>query len=261
MGDPLSRNTNGRAGDAPRRPKIAQCKPSNSVSRTWRHRRRPNVALQIHGRAWTGCAQGRDRLGTNLWDAWRAGRVRRAPNGVYLPLDERTNRGRLSPDRLLLRCGARLARAGSSKRNVRRERPVQASLAAHSVCVSEVWRHSHCETCRSRTFHALGALLIRSDAEWVRWLNPSFDGSLSNWPTSSPPSRRVATCSRHSVTNAWTRGRWPERLALTPISICPRPPGATTYGRSISRYRGTDITVHKKQMATALELVGSARVV
>jgi hypothetical protein len=27
-------------------------------------------------------------LGTNLWDAWRAGRIRRAPNGVYLPLDE-----------------------------------------------------------------------------------------------------------------------------------------------------------------------------
>jgi hypothetical protein len=26
-------------------------------------------------------------LGTNLWDAWRAGRIRRAPNGVYLPLD------------------------------------------------------------------------------------------------------------------------------------------------------------------------------
>jgi hypothetical protein len=30
-------------------------------------------------------------LGTNLWDAWRAGRIRRAPNGVYLPLD-RTGR-------------------------------------------------------------------------------------------------------------------------------------------------------------------------
>lgn len=26
-------------------------------------------------------------LGTNLWDAWRAGRIRRATNGVYLPLD------------------------------------------------------------------------------------------------------------------------------------------------------------------------------
>lgn len=26
-------------------------------------------------------------LGTNLWDAWRAGRIQRAPNGVYLPLD------------------------------------------------------------------------------------------------------------------------------------------------------------------------------
>jgi len=26
-------------------------------------------------------------LGTNLWDAWQAGRIRRAPNGVYLPLD------------------------------------------------------------------------------------------------------------------------------------------------------------------------------
>ena len=30
-------------------------------------------------------------LGTNLWDAWQAGRIRRAPNGVYLPLD-RTGR-------------------------------------------------------------------------------------------------------------------------------------------------------------------------
>lgn len=27
-------------------------------------------------------------LGTNLWDAWQAGRIRRAPNGVYLPLDK-----------------------------------------------------------------------------------------------------------------------------------------------------------------------------
>jgi hypothetical protein len=27
-------------------------------------------------------------LGTNLWDAWRAGRIRRAPNGVYLPMDD-----------------------------------------------------------------------------------------------------------------------------------------------------------------------------
>ena len=27
-------------------------------------------------------------LGTNLWDAWRAGRIRRATNGVYLPLDD-----------------------------------------------------------------------------------------------------------------------------------------------------------------------------
>ena len=26
-------------------------------------------------------------LGTNLWDAWQTGRIRRAPNGVYLPLD------------------------------------------------------------------------------------------------------------------------------------------------------------------------------
>ena len=26
-------------------------------------------------------------LGTNLWDAWRAGRIMRAPNGVYTPLD------------------------------------------------------------------------------------------------------------------------------------------------------------------------------
>jgi hypothetical protein len=26
-------------------------------------------------------------LGTNLWDAWNAGRVMRAPNGVYTPLD------------------------------------------------------------------------------------------------------------------------------------------------------------------------------
>jgi hypothetical protein len=26
-------------------------------------------------------------LGTNLWDAWRAGRVMKAPNGVYTPLD------------------------------------------------------------------------------------------------------------------------------------------------------------------------------
>ena len=26
-------------------------------------------------------------LGTDLWDAWRAGRIRRATNGVYLPLD------------------------------------------------------------------------------------------------------------------------------------------------------------------------------
>jgi hypothetical protein len=26
-------------------------------------------------------------IGTNLWDAWRAGRIRRATNGVYLPLD------------------------------------------------------------------------------------------------------------------------------------------------------------------------------
>jgi hypothetical protein len=26
-------------------------------------------------------------LGTNLWDAWRAGKIRRATNGVYLPLD------------------------------------------------------------------------------------------------------------------------------------------------------------------------------
>jgi len=34
-------------------------------------------------------------LGTNLWDAWRAGRIRRAPNGVYLPLD---NTGRTDFD-------------------------------------------------------------------------------------------------------------------------------------------------------------------
>jgi hypothetical protein len=34
-------------------------------------------------------------LGTNLWDAWRAGRIRRAPNGVYLPLD---NSGRTEVD-------------------------------------------------------------------------------------------------------------------------------------------------------------------
>lgn len=26
-------------------------------------------------------------LGTNLWDAWRAGRIMRASNGVYTPLD------------------------------------------------------------------------------------------------------------------------------------------------------------------------------
>lgn len=26
-------------------------------------------------------------LGTNLWDAWKAGRIMRAPNGVYIPLD------------------------------------------------------------------------------------------------------------------------------------------------------------------------------
>jgi hypothetical protein len=26
-------------------------------------------------------------LGTNLWDAWKAGRIMRAPNGVYTPLD------------------------------------------------------------------------------------------------------------------------------------------------------------------------------
>jgi hypothetical protein len=34
-------------------------------------------------------------LGTNLWDAWRAGRIRRAPNSVYLPLD---NTGRTEVD-------------------------------------------------------------------------------------------------------------------------------------------------------------------
>ena len=34
-------------------------------------------------------------LGTNLWDAWRAGRIRRARNGVYLPLD---NTGRTEVD-------------------------------------------------------------------------------------------------------------------------------------------------------------------
>jgi hypothetical protein len=37
-------------------------------------------------------------LGTNLWDAWRAGRIRRAPNGVYLPLDKT---GRTDIDRPL----------------------------------------------------------------------------------------------------------------------------------------------------------------
>jgi hypothetical protein len=26
-------------------------------------------------------------LGTNLWDAWKSGRIMRAPNGVYTPLD------------------------------------------------------------------------------------------------------------------------------------------------------------------------------
>jgi hypothetical protein len=26
-------------------------------------------------------------LGSNLWDAWKAGRIMRAPNGVYIPLD------------------------------------------------------------------------------------------------------------------------------------------------------------------------------
>jgi hypothetical protein len=26
-------------------------------------------------------------LGTSVWDAWRAGRIRRATNGVYAPLD------------------------------------------------------------------------------------------------------------------------------------------------------------------------------
>jgi hypothetical protein len=26
-------------------------------------------------------------LGANLWDAWKAGRIKRAPNGVYTPLD------------------------------------------------------------------------------------------------------------------------------------------------------------------------------
>jgi hypothetical protein len=26
-------------------------------------------------------------LGTNLWDAWKAGRIMKAPNGVYTPLD------------------------------------------------------------------------------------------------------------------------------------------------------------------------------
>ena len=26
-------------------------------------------------------------LGTNLYDAWRAGRIMRATNGVYIPLD------------------------------------------------------------------------------------------------------------------------------------------------------------------------------
>lgn len=26
-------------------------------------------------------------LGTSLWDAWKAGRIMRAPNGVYTPLD------------------------------------------------------------------------------------------------------------------------------------------------------------------------------
>lgn len=31
--------------------------------------------------------KGADLLGVNLWDAWKAGRVMRAPNGVYTPLD------------------------------------------------------------------------------------------------------------------------------------------------------------------------------
>ena len=26
-------------------------------------------------------------IGTNLWDAWNAGRIMKAPNGVYTPLD------------------------------------------------------------------------------------------------------------------------------------------------------------------------------
>ena len=37
-------------------------------------------------------------LGTNLWDAWKAGRIMRATNGVYTPLD---GSGRTDIDRPL----------------------------------------------------------------------------------------------------------------------------------------------------------------
>jgi hypothetical protein len=37
-------------------------------------------------------------LGANLWDAWKAGRIMRAPNGVYTPLD---GTGRIEWDRPL----------------------------------------------------------------------------------------------------------------------------------------------------------------
>jgi hypothetical protein len=57
-------------------------------------------------------------LGTNLWDARQAGRIMRAPNGVYTPLDG-SGQNRLAPTAhgLLFRSRARIPNSGGIGRS------------------------------------------------------------------------------------------------------------------------------------------------
>ena len=87
-------------------------------------------------------------LGTNLWDAWRAGRIRRAPNGVYLSLDN----GSSEVDHPLTddyyAAEQRVARAGASGQAIAAHAACPTSLAARSLpravtphIVRSRWRH------------------------------------------------------------------------------------------------------------------------
>lgn len=96
LGEGLSRRGGRSAAAAPTRPRRRRAAPAQD---------RAVQALEHASAALAGTAVGPTSLykymvehgmdapkdaavlGTNLWDAWRGGRIRRAPNGVYLPLD------------------------------------------------------------------------------------------------------------------------------------------------------------------------------